>query len=518
MREALPLAIAALAAAALIHYALSRVRRRLPRWLARRRGPPVGGDLPHRAAIALGTLALEAAIWLAALLYASDRIPAAARARDAGISMLATSARMPLFSIDERPFSAIDLLELPLVLLAVWIGVGLAVRSVRIWLADVAGARQGLLETVSVLARYALAAFGFLLVLQGWGVDVRSLAIVASVLGVGLGFGLQNIANNFVSGLVLNIGRPIQAGDFVDVGEFSGVVRRIGARSTEILTLDEVAILIPNSRFLEQEVVNWSHGGPRCRIHVPVGVAYGSDLRATRLALLAAAEGHPAVLRDPRPEVQLRGFGANALDFELLAWIGDPRRKDELTSDLNFAIQDALRERGIEIPFSQHDLHLRSPSLERALEAWRSPRPIDPAPARSPVVAPPPPHVERERGRPEFWSEGELVEVAERLLGAAGVEMRDRRHRLTVYAHCFIGREAVDWLVEHEGLSRAEGTALGQRLLEQGVIRHVLDEHDFRDGHFFYRSRGASHRAGDAARARASEAASSDEGRIRECV
>lgn len=490
MRDALAIAIAALAAAALLHYGLVRARRRLPRWLARRRGLPVGRDLPHRGAIALATLGLEAAIWLAALAYASDRIPGAARVRDASLAMIAMSVRMPLFSIDERPFSAIDLLELPLVLLAVWIGVGLAVRSVRIWLADVAGAQHGLIETVSVLARYALAALGFLLVLQSWGVDVRSLAILASVLGVGLGFGLQNIANNFVSGLVMNIGRPIQPGDFVDVGDFSGTVQRIGARSTEILTTDELTILIPNSRFLEQEVVNWSHGNPRSRVHVPVGVAYGSDVRAVRRVLLAAADGHPAVLCDPRPAVWLRSFGPSALEFELLVWTCDPRGQNDLKSDLNFRIFAALREHGIEIPFPQHDLHLRSPSLERALEAWRPAGEVQPAPARSPVVAPPPanePERDRERGRPEFWDESEVAEVAARLLGPGGIEIRDRRHRLTVFAQCFVGREAVDWLVEREGLSRAEGTALGQRLLEQGVIHHVLDEHDFRDGHFFYR-------------------------------
>jgi potassium-dependent mechanosensitive channel len=470
---------------------LVRASRRLPRWLARRRDLPVGPDLPHRAAIALGTLALEAVLWLAAFVYASERIPAVARVRDRALAMAAMSVRMPLFSIEERPFSAIDLLELPLVLLGVWLGVGLVVRGVRVWLADVAGARHGLIETVSVLARHALVALGFLLVMQSWGVDVRSLAILASVLGVGLGFGLQNIANNFVSGLVMNVGRPIEPGDFVDVGEFSGVVQRIGARSTEILTTDELTILIPNSRFLEQEVVNWSHGNPRSRVHVPVGVAYGSDVRAVRRVLLAAAEGHPAVLRDPRPAVWLRAFGASALEFELLVWSCDPRRQSDLISDLNFRILAALREHAIEIPFAQHDLHLRSPALERALAAWAAPHAESDAAPREPeraTAADP----ERERGRPEFWDDVELAAVAERLRGEGGVEIRDRRHRLSVFARCFVGREAVDWLVEREGLSRAEGTVVGQRLIERGWIRHVLDEHDFRDGHFFYRFRRAA--------------------------
>jgi hypothetical protein len=311
---------------------------------------------------------------------------------------------------------------------------------------------------------------------------VRSLAIVASVLGVGLGFGLQNIANNFVSGLVLNIGRPIQPGDFVVVGTFSGTVRRIGPRSTEILTSDEVAIVVPNSRFLEQEVVNWSHGDPYCRVHVPVGIVYGSDLSAARRALLAAAAGHPAVLRDPRPSVALRAFGASALELELLVWTSDPRRQDELKSDLHFLIHAALREHGVELAYADQRLHVCTSCAAHAAE----PAPIVPVAAA----------LERERGRPEFWSDAELDAVADRLRGAEGVEIRDRRHRLTAYASCFVGREAVDWLVGREGLSRAEAVVVGERLLERGAIRHVVDERDFKDGHFFYRFRNGELRSG----------------------
>ena len=471
MRDALPLAIAALVAAALLHYALSRASRRLPRWLARRRGLPVGRDLPYRRAIAFGALALEAALWLATLVYASERVSAVARAREMTFATLWRGLRMPLFSIDERSFSAVDLLELPLVLLAVWIGVGLAVRAVRVWLDEVAGARHAVIETTSQLARYVLVAVGFLLVLQSWGVDVRSLAILASVVGVGLGFGLQNMANNFISGLAMNIGRPVEPGDFVDVGAFSGTVRRIGGRSTEILSTDEVTILVPNSRFLDQEVVNWSHGDPRSRVHVPVSVAYDSDVHLVRRLLLETAAAHPAVLRDPRPSVWLHRFGANALEFELLVWICDRRRLHDLVSELNFAILDAFRANGIEIPFQQIALH--DPSRKLA------------APPEIPVV----PGNEPVRGRPELWGEDELAAVADRLRSEGGVPVRDRRHRFTVFPRCFIGSEAVDWLALHEGVSRAEAVALGQRLLERGVFRHVRDEHDFRDGHFFYRFR-----------------------------
>jgi potassium efflux system protein len=469
-------AIAALVVAAVAHRALMRVSRRLPRRLARRRGLPIGRDLPHQRAIALGAFALEASVWSFALVYAADHIAPVARMRDELGALIAMSARMPLFSLNERPFTVLDLVSLPLLLCAVWIGVGVLVRLGRAWTATAIGVEHGAADSISALARYALAAIGSLLVLQGWGVDVRSIAILASVLGVGIGFGLQNIANNFVSGLLLNIGRAIQPGDFVEVGQFRGTVQRIGGRSTEILTRERVTILVPNSRFLEQEVVNWTHGDPRCEIAVPIGVAYGSDLRTVRRALLAAADGHPSVLHDPRPTVEMRAFGASSLDLELQVWTADPRRKDELTSDLNFRIEASLRRHGIEIPFPQQELHLRV----RAPEAPRPPSPVEPAASAS--------EDDDDLGvGPERWNERAVVSAADRL--REGVEVRDRRHLLSVHRSCFVGREAVDWWVAHEGLSRGEAVALGQRLIEIGAIQHVLDEHDFRDGHFFYRFR-----------------------------
>jgi small-conductance mechanosensitive channel len=468
----------------------------------------VGRQLPHQRAIAFAAIAFEAAIWSSALGYAADRIAPLASARDAARSLIAMSASMPLFSLEGRPYTLLDLVTLPLLLIAVWIGTGLLVRTARHWTAAVMGAARGA-DSTSVLARYALAALGFLLVLQSWGVDVRSLAIAASVLGVGIGFGLQNIANNFVSGLLLNIGRPIQPGDFVEVGQFRGTVRRIGARSTEIQTRERVTILVPNSRFLEQEVVNWTHGDPRCEIAIPVGVAYGSDLRIVRRALLAAAERHPSVLRDPRPSVELRAFGASSLDLELQVWTADPRRKDELTSDLNFRIEAALRRHGIEIPFAQHDLHLRSPSLERLVEAWHSPAGAPPPPAASPEPEIAPVELGDELdGGPERWDEATVRAVADRLRGEGGVEIRDRRHLLNVHRSCFVGRDAVEWLVAHEDLTRAEAVALGQRWIEVGAIQHVLDEHHFEDGYYFYRFRDVPRLRGAASAMNAAPAAS----------
>jgi hypothetical protein len=264
------------------------------------------------------------------------------------------------------------------------------------------------------------------------------------------------------------------------VGEFVGTVTRVGARSTAIRTLDRVTILVPNARLLEGEVVNWSHDDPTTRVHVAVSVAYGSDVFRVRHALLEAARGHRGVLRDPRPEVQLVRLGPSSLDFELLVWSADPPGHFRLISDLNVRIVSALRRYGIRIPFPQLDLHLRAP--EPALEAAASEDgPADPS----------------ELG-PEEWSEAELVALAEKMRGPMGVAVEDRRYLLSHYARCFVGSEAVDWLVDHAGLTRGEAVVLGQRLVELGRIRHVLGEHGFRDGHFFFRFREDQAEAGGA--------------------
>jgi potassium-dependent mechanosensitive channel len=215
-------------------------------------------------------------------------------------------------------------------------------------------------------------------VLQIWGLDISSLAILVSALGVGIGFGLQDIAKNFGSGLVLVFERPIQVGDFIEVGEFQGTVERIGARSTLIRTLDQISIIVPNSRFLEQEVINWSHDNPVSRIHLPVGVAYGSDIEAVRSALLESARNHPKILSTPQPQVFFKGFGDSSLDLELLVWTAEPSKQVLIKSDLYFRMEALLRQKQVEIPFPQRDLHLQvdqlplqlSPQMEQMMQRW----------------------------------------------------------------------------------------------------------------------------------------------------
>jgi small-conductance mechanosensitive channel len=237
----------------------------------------------------------------------------------------------------------------------------------------IAGINRGATSAIAILAKYGLIFVGTLVLLQVWGLDISSLAIVASALGVGIGLGLQDIAKNVGSGLVLVFERPIQVGDFVEVSNYKGTVERIGARSTEIRTLDRISIIVPNSRFLEQEIINWSHRNPISRLHLPVGVAYSCDPKVVQMALIQAANAHPSVLKSPPPQVWFKGFGDSALNFELLVWTKEPNKQFFLTSDLYYSIYEIFQLQQIQIPFPQRDLHMRSgtvglsPQIESAL-------------------------------------------------------------------------------------------------------------------------------------------------------
>jgi small-conductance mechanosensitive channel len=195
------------------------------------------------------------------------------------------------------------------------------------------------------------------------GVDLGGIAIVSGALALGIGFGMQEIANNFVSGLILLFERPIRAGDFVTVGEVDGFVRSIRIRATEIETLDNQNVLVPNSELVSGRVTNWVLRDTYGRLRVVVGVAYGSDVEMVRQILETVGRAHPEVITDgraPEPRALFMGFGDSSLDFELRVRIQRIERRFQVTSDLNFAIDQAFREANIAIPFPQRDLHLVS--------------------------------------------------------------------------------------------------------------------------------------------------------------
>ena len=212
---------------------------------------------------------------------------------------------------------------------------------------------------------YVFIVIGWYMALQFVGVDLSSLALIAGGISVGVGFGLQNIINNFVSGIIIFAERPIAIGDRVEVSGIAGRVVKISLRSTTVITNDNITMIVPNADFISQTVTNWSHGDLKVRIRVPIGVAYGSDIDLLEKVLLEIADENPKALKEPKPSVLFDSFGDNSLNFELALWTASmttrPRR---FISTINFAIEKKLRENNIEIPFPQRDLHIRSGAVE----------------------------------------------------------------------------------------------------------------------------------------------------------
>jgi len=223
---------------------------------------------------------------------------------------------------------------------------------------------RGVGNSISSLTYYAMVIAGLFIALAAAGFEVSQLAIVVGALGVGIGFGLQNVVNNFVSGLILMFERPIQPGDVVEVSGTSGKVREIGMRATTLSTFEGADVVVPNGMLLSEKLINWTLSDMDRRIDVNVGVAYGSDARQVLELLMHVTKSTEGIATEPAPTVLFIGFGASSLDFSIRAWTNNFGDWVKIRSELTVRVYDALAEAGIEIPFPQQDLHLRSVSSE----------------------------------------------------------------------------------------------------------------------------------------------------------
>ena len=223
---------------------------------------------------------------------------------------------------------------------------------------------KGTRFTFSRIFHYVILVLAILISLNVIGINITSLTVFASIFGVGLGFGMQNVVSNFISGIIILFERPIKVGDRVVVDGILGEVMEIKIRATVVKTVDNEHIIVPNSYFLEQRIINRSYGDLKIRITIDVGVSYSSDVDLVRRLLLESVENVRLktgnVLTDPEPQVMFTSFGESSLDFKLLVWVDAPPNTYNVKSELHFDILRLFRENSVEIPFPQRDVHMRT--------------------------------------------------------------------------------------------------------------------------------------------------------------
>jgi len=244
------------------------------------------------------------------------------------------------------------------------ISIWLKARLERQWLRNI-GMDRGSRDAIVTLTGYLGMIIAIIMGLTAAGVSFSGLALVAGALSVGIGFGLQNIVNNFISGLILLFERPIHSGDYISVGDVEGTVKRISIRSTEIETLERTNVIVPNSELISGQVTNWVLHDAYGVIKIPVGVAYGSDTELVKQLLLEVTHAHPEIVARPnlqQPLVRFKNFGDSSLDFTIVALAKNINKRFDIISDINFEIDKKFRENNIEIPFPQRDLNIRSES------------------------------------------------------------------------------------------------------------------------------------------------------------
>lgn len=265
-----------------------------------------------------------------------------------------------LFQVSNAPVTVASILIF-LLLITIFIVVGIWVRrNLNRRILKRFKVDEGTSYTLSRISQYLIITIGVLISFNFVGINLSSLTVIFGLLSVGIGFGLQNITSNFISGLIILFERPIGVGDRVVVSDIEGDVTEINIRSTMVRTVNNIYIIVPNSEFVSKDVINYSHGDPSYRLDVDVGVSYGSDLDVVLKALKEVAEENKSVMEDPEPEVHLIEFGESSWNMQLRAWIPDVKHYPRVRNELNQSIIRTFRKYDVQIPFPQRDLHMRS--------------------------------------------------------------------------------------------------------------------------------------------------------------
>jgi len=266
-----------------------------------------------------------------------------------------------IFRLNDTPITLMSLIMFLIVLFVFYLVSRLIVRGILSKILTKFQIDEGTQYPMRGISHYILMSIGALVAFQFVGIDLSGLAVIFGLLSVGIGFGLQNVTSNFVAGLILLFERPITVGDRVTVGDTDGDVESIKMRATVIRSRNNISIIVPNSEFIGSNVINWSHGDPKIRLDIDVGVSYSSDLDQVLRALREVAEEVPQVMKQPEPRVLFVSFGDSSWNLQLRAWIPSPKDHRFIRSEINCAIIRKFAEYDIEIPFPQRDLHLRSP-------------------------------------------------------------------------------------------------------------------------------------------------------------
>ena len=267
----------------------------------------------------------------------------------------------PIFNLSGNEISVGSLIY---IVLAFFILTFISKRIKRLLIEKVlarTGIEPGLKATIGTVTRFTVLLIGTIIIIQSAGIDLSALTVLAGALGVGIGFGLQNVTDNFISGIIILFEKPIKVGDRIDVGGVEGDVVSISVRATTIQTNDNISIIVPNSEFISSRVINWSHNDRSIRFRLPVGVSYNEDPQQVKSLLLEVANNNPNVLDNPAPMVLFDGFGDSSLDFSLAIWTQSHSDKPKvLKSELYFQIFESFKTNNIDIPFPQRDLHIKT--------------------------------------------------------------------------------------------------------------------------------------------------------------